>query len=228
MLRTFGPKDAVFVEALAEADSYFNVGQVEQAAAAIADAYAQCGPVKAAELLALYTCADSVDALTASRILDAAQPTVALIISHLGYGDLHEWPGGGVAGETRYFHIDLNGKETIFAHLSTTVQSVSRTAASEASVRSMADQINVQLYTYVARAIAEDKGIILPVEMLKLRNDLYLATMIYVGVTGLSSTKMEWVRSYAHTVREQSAPETAWSDLLKLANALADQARRPV
>ncbi|WP_088343485.1 MULTISPECIES: LysM domain-containing protein [Rhodomicrobium] len=225
ILRTYGPQDAVFVEALNEAVSYFNVGQVQEAAAAIADAYAQSGPIRAAELLAQYTASGSVDPLTAARILNAAQPTVAQIISHLGYGDLHEWPGGP-EGETRYFHIDLDGKETIFAFLSTTVQSVSRTAAAESSVRQMADLINVQLYTYVARSIAEDKGIILPIEMLKLNGDLQLATMIFIGVKGLASTKLEWARSYANTVRDHADPATAWNDLIKSATAMADHARR--
>ncbi len=109
ILVAFGPQNQLFADALNAAYFDFNTGQVLDAAARIAEAYANQGPVVAAQLLAELTSASHADPLTAARILNAAMPTVTQIIAHLGYGDSHEWPGDP-SGGVRYFCTDMAAK----------------------------------------------------------------------------------------------------------------------
>lgn len=212
-LLVYGLQDEGFASVVKDAQFYFNYGQVFEAAGAISNSYAYDGPIIASKLLAHNTSSHTFDPLTAARILNAAQPAVAQIISHLGYGEIHLWPGGP-AGEPRYFTIDLDGKETIFGYLSTTVQNVSKTAASEGSVVNMADLINNQLFTYVAKAIAEENGAGLSLKMLNRKYELNLATMMFIGFGGLAISRRELMRSLQNTATEVSNPTIAWRDLL--------------
>lgn len=215
ILQLYGPQNEVFLGALDAAAVYFNTGQVQEAVDHIWEVYETLGPIQASALLAYYTSSANADPLTAARILDAAQPVVAQIISHLGYGESHAWPGSE-GGSAREFQIDLDGKQAIFGNFSETVQNVNSTPEAEASIQNMAELINEQLFTYVARSIAEERGVELPMEMLRISADLQLATMIYLGVGGLSSSRLEWVRSLTNTIRDYTEPQPLWSDLVRL------------
>ena len=208
ILVAFGPQDQLFADALNEAYFDFNTGQVLDAAARIAGAYANQGPVAAAQLLAELTSASHADPLTAARILNAAMPTVAQIIAHLGYGDSHEWPGDP-SGGVRYFCTDMAAKEAIFGYLSWTATNVSKSPESASGLKTMAELINAELFTYVVNSILHGDGLTLPVEMLNLSFSLQLMTSISIGISGLNQLTQEYVDAFT-----RSAPEAVTKTLV--------------
>ncbi|NJM34672.1 MAG: LysM peptidoglycan-binding domain-containing protein [Rhodomicrobium sp.] len=143
----YGPESDVFAEALEQAYFDFNIGQVYEAAAAIADAYAASGPIVAAELLAHYTSPEINDLLTAARIFNAAQPTTNLILFHIAYGDVHPWPGN-TSGEPN-FSIDFDGKDQILGFISDAIANVSGSVEAAAAIVNVTRRIVLMISTYI-------------------------------------------------------------------------------
>jgi Mg2+ and Co2+ transporter CorA len=146
IFEAYGPEGDVFAAALEQAYFDFNTGQVYEAAAAIADAYATSGPIAAADLLAHYTSPEVNDLLTAARIFNAAKPTINLIVSHISFGDVHPWPGNA-AGEP-FFHIDFDGKDQILGSITVAMLNVSGSTEAAAAIINIAKRINAAISTY--------------------------------------------------------------------------------
>ncbi|NJM34673.1 MAG: LysM peptidoglycan-binding domain-containing protein [Rhodomicrobium sp.] len=148
ILRQYGPDAPVFAQAVTEMETFFTTEWPEQAADEIAAVYTDEGPVAAAELLADYTSAGNTDPLTAARILNAAKPTVGQIITHLGPGGWHEWPGNPTGVDN--FYIDPVMKETVFNHLSGAADNASRSGEAGAAISEMARLVNEQGFGYMS------------------------------------------------------------------------------
>ena len=111
-LREHGPDEDVFLDALDDAEEYFNYGQVEEAAENIEETYDEKGAYSAARLLAWYTNESRCDPLTATRILEAAKDTVSKIIDELGTGALRLNLDG--APNSLYVTSDFGAEDAVF------------------------------------------------------------------------------------------------------------------
>lgn len=185
LLLAYGPADGLFAEAVNAAEIYFNIGQVMEAAGRVAQVYADLGPVEAARLLARYT--SESDPLIGARILDAAEATISQIITHIGVGEYHDWPGAPDE-EPRSFKSDMETKEQIFGFLSAAVERPSQSTEAAEPIGAMAQRINEELYRYVVGSMIDGNGLTLPFNMLNLLpEDLVLRMLVYGGVSGLTT-----------------------------------------
>lgn len=212
MLLVYGPQDPVFLDALAEAEAYFSVGRPQQVAAEIAILYAEEGPGAAARVLAERAGHGHADPLTATRILDAAQPTIAQIITHLGFGGWHPWPGNPTGAAN--FYIDPGMKERVFGDLGAVADNASRGPEGAEPVAAMAAQVNEQGFLYVSRSIIDGDGVALPLAMLAESRDPVLAATIAVGLDALKERIRGSVREFAETAYPATGPAVAWGGLL--------------
>lgn len=184
-LLAYGRAGGPFAGAVDAAESYFDIGPVMEAAGRIAQVYADLGPVEAARLLARYT--SESDPLTGARILQAAEATISQIITHIGLGEYHDWPGAP-GGEPRSFKSDIATKEQIFGFLSAAVERPSQSTEAAEPIGMMARRINEELYRYVVGSMIDGNGLTLPFNMLDLLpEDLVLRMLVYGGVSGLTT-----------------------------------------
>ncbi|NJM33775.1 MAG: hypothetical protein HC850_02650 [Rhodomicrobium sp.] len=209
---SYGPQDPIFSEVLDEAFEYFNTGQVREAVDDIADTYRNEGSLAAAETLSQYTAYGNADPLTASRILDAAQPTVGQIIRDLNPWDALEIPGIEPALDNYY-------RQVIFSHLSAAADNASRSNQAAASIGSMARQINEQGFDLVTNSISAGNGITLPLEMLKQTSDpmtaANLAYEIRQGIDDLKERVRESVGDFADAALPVTEPGRLWSGMVE-------------
>ena len=220
LLLAYGPQSQAFVDAINRAEAFFTSGWPQQAATEIATAYATEGPVAAARLLATHTQAGQVDPLTAARILNAAQPTVVQMITHLSGPGWQDWPGNPGGDD---FYMDLEGFVTVFDRLNAAADNASRSTEAAASIETMARLINEQDYYAVSQSIEIGSGIVLPLEMLKLSGDPMLADGIFEGIAALKDRIRESVGEFADTALEITEPAALWGGLVEDPDALFNQ-----
>lgn len=180
----YGPQNAIFTDALNTALYEFDHGQIDRAAQQLASVYDTSGAVGTSDLLAYYTDPSVFDALSATRLLQAASDTVSQIISHLGVADVQSWLFGDSVPDSRA-ELSLNEKEKVFGNLCVSVQRVSKCGESAETIRDIAAEVNAQMFTYVASAIIDGKGTALPGQMMLLDHHYMLYPEVNLGMHGL-------------------------------------------
>jgi len=213
VLRQFGPQTPAFAAALDGAHAYFTSGWPQEAARAIADAYVNEGPIAASQLLATYTSVGNADPLTAMRILEAAQPTVQLMIAHMGDlgGYAQEWPGNPNGSQ---FDMPLGGDVLIFDNLNLAADNADRSGQADAVIADMAARLNAQGFVAVQFSIEAGSGVVLSLEMLQQSGDHWLATNIDQGILDFQQNLRDEVASFSDTALEVTEPAALWGGLV--------------
>lgn len=142
-LRHFGPASSFFADAVNSVADFFNVGQVEEAAANIDNTYKTEGAEAAASLLASYTNPSNFDALTSSRLLYATQVTVSQIVTHLGAGDYDDLSQSSVSDKS-----DPSRKDGILEDLSEAIENASISIESAGAIERIATDISNTVTDY--------------------------------------------------------------------------------
>lgn len=180
----YGPQDPSFAEAVNASLYEFDHGQIERAAQELEASYQTSGVVSTSDLLAHFTSPSIFDALSATRLLQAAQDTISQMISHLGLAEVQSWLFGDIIPVTRT-ELSLSEKEKVFGNLCLSVQRVSKCGESAEIIRDIAAEVNSQMFTYVALAIMEGKGAALPGQMMLLDHGYMLYPEVNMGLHGL-------------------------------------------
>jgi hypothetical protein len=210
ILRRYGPQTDAFVETLESAEAYFTTEYPQQVAAEIAAEYENEGPVAAAELLAERTRAGAVDPLTATRILELAQPTIEQIVVPLRGPGRYDWPGN--EGDDVY--LDHEDMGVIFDSLNQAVDNASRSPEATSVIETAARLVNEQGFLAVQVSIENGSGVVLPLEMLKQNGDWMLGDVIAEAIENFKQDVRDSVAEMADTALEVTEPAALWGGLI--------------